>query len=237
VTRGDGAPSRVIAAGVDGCRAGWIGAGRLASGAIEVRVFASAAELFARWPGLPIAIDIPIGLARAGARSSDRLVRSRLGPRRASVFPPPPRGALHARNYAEACELRCRIEGKAVSAQAWGIFAKIAEVDALMTPALQDLVVEAHPELCFTMMNAGAPSNYSKKTPGGRLERLSLLARCLPCADEPIHAPRPRGSAPDDLLDALAVLWTAERYQRTEAVRLPELIERDERGLRMEIWY
>ena len=48
---------------------------------------------------------------------------------------------------------------------------------------------------------------------------------------------RPSGCANDDLLDALAVLWTAERYLRNEAQPLPGETERDERGLRMEIWY
>ena len=227
----------VIGAGVDGCRAGWIAAGRRAGGAIEIRVFTGFAELLATWAGIPIAIDMPIGLATCGPRASDLLVRSCLGPRRASVFPPPPRAALCARSYTEACELRRQVEGKAVSAQAWGIFAKIAEVDALMTPELQELVIEAHPELCFTMMNGRTPSSFGKKTEGGRQERISLLERHLSGAVAPLSSRRPPGSAADDLLDALAVLWTAERYQRREALRLPEIVERDERGLRMEIWY
>lgn len=226
----------VVAAGVDGCRAGWIGAGRLADGTIDVQVFADFTELVARWSGIPLAIDIPIGLAACGPRTCDPLVRMRLGPRRASVFPPPPRAALCARTYAEACTLRRQIEGKSVSAQAWGIFAKIAEVDARISSELQALVIEAHPELCFTMMNGGTPAQFSKKTAGGRQQRIDLLLRSVPGSEVPIASARPRGSAPDDLLDALAVLWTAERYQRHEARPLPEVAERDERGLRMEIW-
>jgi predicted RNase H-like nuclease len=237
VTSDPSAPSAILAAGVDGCRAGWIGAGRRRDGNIDVRVFASFSGLISTWPDAPIAIDIPIGLAVCGPRSSDRMVRTQLGPRRASVFPPPPRAALRARSYAEACELRRQVEGKAVSAQAWGIFAKIAEVDAQMSPELQALVIESHPELCFTMMNRGVPARSGKKTAGGRQERLDLLAGSLPGATHPIASPKPRGSAPDDLLDALAVLWTAERYLRNEARVFPYVPERDERGLRMEIWY
>jgi predicted RNase H-like nuclease len=226
-----------VAAGVDGCRGGWVGAGRLPDGVITVRTFERFASLLTCWPNAVVAIDIPIGLAACGPRASDRLARLRLGPRRASVFPPPPRAALHARTYLEACALRRSIEGKAVSKEAWGIFAKIAEVDAIVAPELQESLIEAHPELCFATMNGGRPLVNGKKTTAGRLERVELLRRCLPGSDANFDAPRPRGCAPDDLLDCLAVLWTAERYRRGEAARLPPVEERDDRGLRMEIWY
>lgn len=225
------------AIGVDGCRAGWIAAIRLPAGEIAIGVFASLPALLAAYPQAFVAIDIPIGLPVCGARSSDRLARARLGRRRPSVFPAPPRPVLAARSYREACTLHREVDGKAVSAQAWGIFAKIAEVDACMSPALQDHVVEAHPELCFTTMNEGVPPEEGKKTESGRRQRLTLLQRCLSGSAPAVARPRPRGSAADDLLDALAVLWTAERIVRGEAMRLPQEAERDERGLRMEIWY
>jgi predicted RNase H-like nuclease len=222
---------------VDGCRGGWIVVARQPSGAIEAQVYESFATLLSDVPCGPIAIDIPIGLPRCGARTSDLLARQRLGPRRSSVFPAPPRAALTAASHAEACAIRRDIEGKGISAQTWRIFAKIADVDACMTPLLQERVVEAHPELCFTTMNGGAPSRYNKKIEGGRQERLAALVRSLPGCSAVIAAPRPLGCAADDLLDALAVLWTAERFAQRAAERLPATVERDECGLRMEIWY
>jgi predicted RNase H-like nuclease len=227
----------IVAAGVDGCRAGWVGAGRRADGGIDVQVFGEFSQLLGCWPDVPIAVDMPVGLASKGPRASDGIVRSLLGPRRSSVFPPPPRGALCARSYGEACSLRRQIDGKAVSAQVWNIFGKIAEVDRVMTPALQDLVLEAHPELSFTMMNDGIPAAANKKTREGRAERLALLASSLRGCGADVSSWRPRGAANDDLLDALAVLWTAERYLRGEAQALPETADIDERGLRMEIWF
>ena len=127
--------------------------------------------------------------------------------------------------------------GKAVSAQAWNIFSKIAEVDCAIVPALQDRVLESHPELCFTMMNGGRPAAFGKKSEAGRAERLQLLEQTVPGSMVAAHVKRPSGCTNDDLLDALAVLWTAERYLRNEAQPLPGETERDERGLRMEIWY
>jgi predicted RNase H-like nuclease len=227
----------VVAVGVDGCAFGWIATGRRGDDGIDVRVFGQFEQVLECWPEVPVAVDMPIGLAPTGTRASDRIVRSLLGPRRSSVFPPPPRAALGARSYAEACALRRQIDGKAVSAQTWNIFAKIAEVDRIMTPALQDFVIEAHPELSFTMMNKGIPAAANKKTHEGRAQRLALLSSCLSGCEADVVAWRPRGAAHDDLLDALAVLWTAERFLRNEAQCRPEMADCDERGLRMEIWY
>jgi predicted RNase H-like nuclease len=39
----------------------------------------------------------------------------------------------------------------------------------------------------------------------------------------------------DDILDAMAACWTAERVRRGVGLRLPEGVVVDSRGLRMEI--
>ncbi len=41
----------------------------------------------------------------------------------------------------------------------------------------------------------------------------------------------------NDILDAFAALWTAERILRGQAQTLPDAVVRDEVGLRMEIVY
>jgi predicted RNase H-like nuclease len=48
---------------------------------------------------------------------------------------------------------------------------------------------------------------------------------------------RPTGVARDDIIDALAALWTAERIARGEARMLPPQPPVDEMGLRMEMVY
>ena len=82
-----------------------------------------------------VAIDIPIGLPESGPRRADVEARRRVGPRRNSVFPAPARAVLGATTYAEACARSRQVSGKAISKQLFNILGKIAEVDALVTPA------------------------------------------------------------------------------------------------------
>ena len=184
-----------------------------------------------------LAVDMPIGLPEAGARDCDRQARALLGPRRSSVFPAPPRLLLDAQTYAEACALRRSHEGKAISLETYNILPKIREVDALMSPALQDRVKEAHPELAFQSLNNGVPLAHSKKQAAGREQRLALVESCLPSIRGLLSSCRPAGTAVDDILDACALVWTAERITTARGRRLPSEPRVDNRGLRMEIWY
>jgi predicted RNase H-like nuclease len=227
------------AAGVDGCRAGWLCVTRDAAGEIASACYASAEALFAQQPRPDVlAIDVPIGLLERGARACDRAARALLAKRRASVFPAPPRAALAAATWAEACAIRQRLEGKRISKQAWAIVAKIREVDDALRrePARARWVREVHPELCFARWS-GAPLAHRKKTTAGRAARLALVTQCFgreAFAAARLRHPR-RDAADDDLLDAFAALWSAERILRGDALSLPPSPPRDARGLRMEI--
>jgi hypothetical protein len=53
---------------------------------------------------------------------------------------------------------------------------RMREVDALITPVLQNRVRETHPELVFALWNRG-PMAHHKSKPKGRQERLNVLAR------------------------------------------------------------
>ncbi|HEY3107676.1 MAG TPA: DUF429 domain-containing protein [Chloroflexota bacterium] len=230
--------STVIVVGVDGCPAGWI-AVRVdpAARAWRAAVHGSFAQLLEAYrDAAAIGVDIPIGLPEAGARACDRAARARLGPRRSSVFNPPTRrllASIGAAPYRDANALARRDLGHGIGAQAFNIFAKIREVDAAMTPRLQSRVREVHPELCFAAMR-GQPCSHPKKSASGAAERLAALrASCQWLGGEP---PRPpRGAGRDDLLDALAVAWTAARIAAGAAETLPAAPERDPRGLRMEM--
>jgi predicted RNase H-like nuclease len=139
-------------AGVDGCRAGWVVATE-AEGTLAVEVvgqFSAVLERVAAGALDAVAVDIPIGLPAAGSRRCDTEARRLIGPRRSSVFPAPARGLLGARSWAEAA---------GISRQTYGILAKVAEVDAAVSPAAQDRVVEAHPEVSFTHL-AGRPLHH-----------------------------------------------------------------------------
>lgn len=241
-----GAPAYWVA-GVDGCPGGWIvvlarmGSGTGGPTQMSSR-FCTTFEQVLEVPESPrsIAVDMPIGLldhAVAGGRGCDREARAILGrPRASSVFSPPTRKALAACRYEEVAVLN----GAGMSKEAFNILPKIREVDALMDAALQDTLVEAHPELAFCGF-AGQPMRHNKRTPEGRHERLKLLRRLLgkACID-PVRARVAHGLSRvglDDVLDASALAIVADRRCRGLARCLPSgEAPRDAKGLRMEIW-
>jgi predicted RNase H-like nuclease len=169
-----------------------------------------------------VAVDMPIGLPDAGARACDVQARRRLGPRRSSVFAAPVRSVLHERSYIEALALHRATDGRGLSKQTFHLLPKIAEVEA----ALDDRVIEAHPELAFARL-LGAPARHAKRTAAGRAERLAVLGLVAP--------PRVRGAAPDDILDAIALTHIARRVLTGDAEPLGDGA-RDSRGQPMTIW-
>jgi predicted RNase H-like nuclease len=219
----------MLVAGVDGCRTGWVVAIGAATGGgpVDVRVVPAFAEVLAL-DLAAVGVDIPIGLPPAGVRACDVETRGLLGPRRSSVFPAPPRAVVGASTWEEANARSRAVDGRGLPRQTFGLLTKITEVDRLITPADQERVVEVHPELAFAGM-AGAPMAFPKRSPEGRAARAALVSERF--------GPVPRrlpGAAPDDILDACAVLWVTGRFHRGEHQVVGDGA-RDERGLRMEI--
>ena len=226
-------------AGVDGCKAGWLvvrveAAGRLRIRDISIPLsFDELIDVTANCAA--VAVDIPIGLPDATPRQADKLARRAIGPRRSSVFPAPMRATLDANTYEEACILSERASGGKLSRQAFAILPKVREADLLMTPALQDRVVEVHPEVSFWALNGRRTLEFWKRKPQGAQERLHILA---PAFADSIPALRaPKGSGLDDLYDACAAAWTAGRIAYGTEERLPPDPDLDSTGLRMEIVY
>lgn len=236
--------------GVDGCPGGWIcaivGAGPAPSWRLvhdASGVLAAAAQLGAEAVG----VDIPIGLAEDDSRAADRTARAVLGVRRSSVFPAPVRAVLDATSYAEACRLsRLATGGTAISRQTWGVVPRIRDWDRLVTSALQQQVVEVHPEVSFVQLtragvraDPGRPGPPpaplpAKRTLAGRAARTALLTAWLPALPQALA--RPVRPAPvEDCLDALACAWSARRWARGEALLLPVDPPTDSRGRWVEI--
>jgi predicted RNase H-like nuclease len=180
-----------------------------------------------------VAVDIPIGLAARDPRVCDREARRRLGPRRGSVFPAPVRAVLDATSYAHACAVSREHCGKAVSKQLYNILGKIRDVDDVVSPRLQAQLFEACPELSFALMNDGAPMRHTKRTQDGRAERVAVLRAGLGIDVTPLVDRPPSGAARDDVLDALALAWTARRGLAGTCLRLGGDV--DDRGLRMQV--
>jgi predicted RNase H-like nuclease len=211
--------SRVL--GVDACRAAWVGV-VLDHGAATVHVAKGIAALVAEveMDGhlAVIGIDIPIGLPDTGRRQADVLAYEVLGPRRSSVFMTPVRAALQAGSHAAAVAVNRQRTGEGVSAQGYGLRAKILEVDGWVRQAGRR-VVEVHPEVSFARM-AGSPLPDGKRSWAGAHHRRRLLADAgVHLADE--IGPAGRHAAVDDVLDAGAAAWTASRVASGTATPLP----------------
>jgi predicted RNase H-like nuclease len=156
----------------------------------------------------------------------------RLGPRRSSVFPTPVRAALTAEDYPEALARSRAVDGRGLSKQAFNLLPAIAEVDAAITPELQDHVIECHPETVFARLNGG-PVSTRKHDAAGIADRRRLLDPWLVDGIASI-GPAPSGAKTDDVPDAVAVALTAARLTIGDVEHLGDG-ERDGRGLRMEI--
>ena len=225
--------------GVDGCRDGWIGVAPDAD-VLRAYVAPDLAALVARaeedGPLVRVGIDIPVGLLDAGWRDADRLAAAALGPRRSSIFRTPVRAALEAPDHASGVTLSRDASGGGFSIQAWGLREKVLEVDAYVlaqTRAGVDRVREVHPEVTFATL-AGRPARHAKKTWAGQRERLALLREAGLDLDRLVGVTG--SAAPDDVVDAAAVAWTARRLATGAAVSLPDPPQPTPSGLLAAIW-
>jgi predicted RNase H-like nuclease len=225
-------------AGVDGCKGGWAVA-HAPHNDLKSHRFLTLPDFKSILEFRPflsiIMVDIPIGLTEGDPRQCDMEARDILEwPRRNSVFPAPIRSALKALDYQEAQRLtkERHPRGSGISRQSFGIFAKVKEVDDLMSPALQDRVIETHPEVIFWALNNKKAMKHSKKKKPGFDERFAILGRLMPGIPEVVEDHR---GIKDDVIDAYAALWTAFQYKQGRWRRIPDSPVLDAEKLRMEM--
>jgi predicted RNase H-like nuclease len=179
-----------------------------------------------------VAVDIPIGLPVSAGRRADALARSFVGQRRSSVFSTPPRSVLEAISYEDALVVTRDLGIAGISKQSFGLAPKILEVDEIARS--DERVFEVHPEVSFRGM-AGQPLKYSKKSWNGASRRRLLLVQHDLVLPENLGE---AGLAPvDDVLDAAAAAWSADRIARGKALSLPSPPEQVEDGRLAAIWY
>jgi len=230
-TRGP-AERGALAVGVDGCHKGWVAV------AVSERGFERAAfepSLRAIVDGFADAqafgVDIPIGLVD-GARDADADARTFLKGQASSVFSAPPRAALDCESYADALAAARRVTGKGLSKQAFHLFGKIREADALLP---DERLFEVHPEIAFRLMHPSEAPAGRKKTWGGLMERLARLRATgieLPPTLGPVDA-----IGIDDVVDAAGAAWSARRLAMGEARSFPPgATQRDRSGHRIAIY-
>ena len=186
-----------------------------------------------------VGIDIPIGLLAAGCRTADVEAKKLLGKRGSSVFLTPVRSALQAATHAEASRISRDATGGGISQQAFGLSAKILEVDAWLGSAARPwctvcTVCEVHPEVSFAEM-LGHPASASKKTWQGMVERRAALTAAGILLDDVDQTVGARVGT-DDMLDAAAVAWSAQRLADGTARSIPEHPQVSDNGRPIAIW-
>lgn len=198
-----------------------------------------------------ILVDIPIGLPEAKRRECDSAAKEFLGAGRAnSVFWTPCREAVAADTYAKAKEANQTCRGDSLSSQAWGLILRIQEVDRLLQDIedAQEIIVESHPEVCFTALSDDGPLS-SKHGETGEDERLACLERFDATVRDAYNrfveryienqepwARRIGSSNRDDLLDAMVLALTG-KLSGGEFETLPDNPPVDQKGLPMQIVY
>jgi predicted RNase H-like nuclease len=205
--------------GIDGARGGWVGV-RWDGVEVSCTFAVTLADLVEEvWPVAVVAVDMPIELEASTTRACEDLARPLLGARRSSLFQSPSLGALDFADddYPAANAWSKATTGRGISKQAWFLVPKIREVRAL-TRACEVPVRECMPELSFRSMHGG-PLAHAKTTWSGQATRLRLLReQGIELPDDPGPAGR---VAPDDLLDAAAVAWSARRIADGTAECVP----------------
>ncbi len=179
-----------------------------------------------------IAIDIPIGPPHTGVRACDEAARAALPGRAATVFTTPSWAALEVARqhgfgpdgYAEAVEANRGAQGVGLSRQAYGLAAKILDVDDWLAAGGNDgiAVIECHPELSFAHLvnpRDPVPLPFGKLTWEGMRRRIKLLHGAG--IDVQFIRDETGRIGADDLIDAAACSWTARRYAAGNAARFP----------------
>ena len=229
-----------LIAGIDGCGPNWLCITlNTQDRSLSARVVSTPEFLPLTWAFA--AIDIPIGVPDAGPREADRQARAFLrAPRASSVFPCPLRATLQCESWEDMGAITRRLTGRGVAKQTFAILRKVREVNELVRadPLAARCFIEVHPEVSFAAWR-GAAMKFNKKRPEGRAERLELIdAHFGKDATTVVRESLKGTKVPsDDIADAFAALWSAERYLLGRALSLPSEPVYDSESIPMVIWY
>ena len=191
-----------------------------------------------------IFIDIPIGLpVGKDERKCDLAARKLLGQSRSSsVFRVPVRAVLNVSTYEKAVLVNQEATDKKISKQTYAIIPKIREVDDLLQrcPDARRMIREVHPEICFWALAEQTPMAHKKKKQRGFDERIDVLKKVRPTAEEDVNNImnqfKRKDVAKDDILDALVAAITASA-DLTLLQTVPTHPLTDRFGLPMEMLY
>ncbi len=139
---------------------------------------------------------------------------------------------LEQPSYAEALALCKKLAGKGLSKQIYALRHKIAVVAPIV--ATNDNIIEVHPEVSFCALR-GAPLETRKATWAGQMQRGELLEAAGISLPSEVGEAGTR-AAPDDVLDAAIVVWSAHRHALGKSKHF-EPVTKDQTGRVVTIWY
>ena len=231
--------------GADGCKGGWVFV-RLEDGDFAGAEFYRnfAAGVTASGDDAVIAVDIPIGYPAPPAleRAADNAARNMVGPLRNSVFPALHPDVLWVPDKATAHDRWRALTGRNVNPLSLSLAPKMREVDVVAADHGQ--VYEVHPEVSFRALADRSQefvdrSLAPKSQWNGHTKRRALLAEVGIVIPDPLGQAGAAGS--DDILDAAAAAWSANRIAAHAAASLPNPPEPDGNGRGdgrlVAIWY
>lgn len=211
---------------MDGCKSGWFSVSQNTDGTINSHIFNNLSELI-NFLGIDddliLGIDMPVILPEIMPRKADQLARKLLGKKASSIFSAPTHEILQQPDYQKASMVSKSLFGKSISLQSWYLFPKILEVQTILNKN-NVIVYEIHPELSFRAMNNNEVVLESKKTPEGFLIRKQLIQKNFEQFNfnEIRKKYLKKNAHDDDILDAMAVLWTTKRVLDKTASYLPD---------------
>jgi len=200
----------MVFTGIDGCPSGWIAA--RFDGSFS---FITSDRLEDLVKDDITVVDIPFGLINTYPRPADVGARNHLRAfgKATSVFPSPLRPVLDCDDYPTANALSRSLCGKGLTKQTYMLFDRIRQAEAL---AATHAFYEGHPELSFSIWSGTALP--PKRTYEGASVRLELIQAHWPSFELPVIP----GAAANDILDAVALVWTAQRIIEGAALTFPD---------------
>jgi predicted RNase H-like nuclease len=133
-----------------------------------------------------------------------------------------------------------KLTGRGVSKQAFAILRKVREVNELVRADSRAArcLIEVHPEVSFAAWR-GEAMKFNKKSAEGRAERSELILRHFgpDALGQVLESLKGVRVPHDDIADAFAGLWSAERYFNGRAHSFPPEPVYDSDNIPMMIWY
>lgn len=227
--------------GIDGCKGGWIAA-VMEYGEIRIEKYRCMEELVYRYKNFDnMLIDMVIGLPGNLSQYDNRpdsVARRLIAPRTSTIFAVPSRQTVYECDKESQVRANRQALGKGLSAQARAIIPKMRELDEFLldNEKYKNVIKESHPEVCFSRLN-GSVVMTKKAQYEGLVERVDILSRFIPEMTYKYITRRAMELKcnADDIVDAVCLAVTANLDVQGMAEEIPQDIQMDDAGLKMQM--